>query len=162
MRIGSYQLNAIETGQFALDGGAMFGVVPRPLWERKLPPDDRNRVHLAVRALLVREMDESGKPTGRNLLIDTGVGQKWDARMADIYGVDHSLLRIETSLAELDLGLEDINHVLLTHLHFDHAGGATRRDEHGKLVPTFPNARYYVQQQNLDWAQNPTQKDRAS
>ena len=82
--------------------------------------------------------------------------------MADIYGVDHSLLRIETSLAELDLGLEDINHVLLTHLHFDHAGGATRRDEHGKLVPTFPNARYYVQQQNLDWAQNPTQKDRAS
>lgn len=162
MRIGKYQLNAVETGEFALDGGAMFGVVPRTLWERKLPPDDRNRIHLAVRALLVQELDDGGIPTGHNLLIDTGVGQKWDARMADIYGVDHSRLRIETSLAELELRLEDIGHVLLTHLHFDHAGGATRRDESRGLVPTFPNARYYVQQQNLDWAQNPTQKDRAS
>lgn len=162
MRIGSYQLNAVETGQFALDGGAMFGVVPRPLWERKLPPDDRNRVHLAVRALLARELDAAGEPTGRNLLVDTGVGQKWDARMADIYGVDHSRLRIETSLRELGLGLDDISDVLLTHLHFDHAGGATRRNDAGELVPTFPQARYYVQKQNLDWAQNPTQKDRAS
>ncbi|MEZ5989347.1 MAG: MBL fold metallo-hydrolase [Planctomycetota bacterium] len=162
MQLGRFQALPIETGRFALDGGAMFGVVPRTLWERKLPPDERNRVDLALRALLLRELGEDGAPTGRNLLVDTGVGQKWDPKLADIYKVDHHELRVETSLAAEGLGVGDITDVVLTHLHFDHAGGATRRDADRNLVPTFPNARYWVQAENLAWASSPTQKDRAS
>ena len=156
MRIGRYKLSSVETGQFALDGGAMFGVVPRALWERKIPPDDRNRIGLALRALLIEEVD--GK---RKILVDTGIGQKWDPKEADMYGIDHSKLKLEKGLAERGLGTADITDVFLTHLHFDHAGGATKRvgDE---IVPTFENATYYVQEKNLEWAQNPTPKDRAS
>ncbi len=162
MRIGSYDLLPVETGRFALDGGAMFGVVPRALWERTNPPDERNRVPLALRALLARELAPSGRPTGRNLLVDTGIGAKWNDKGADIYGVDHRDFSIERGLAAHGLGVEDIDEVLLTHLHFDHAGGATRRTGDGSLVPTFPKARYYVQARNLAWARDPTEKDRAS
>ena len=95
MRIGRYKLSSVETGQFALDGGAMFGVVPRVLWERKIPPDDRNRVGLALRALLIEEVD--GK---RKILVDTGIGHKWNEKHADIYGIDHSQLKLEKGLAK--------------------------------------------------------------
>ncbi len=156
MRIGPYELSSIETGWFALDGGAMFGVVPRSLWERKLPADDRNRVGLALRALLLEEGDGP-----RKILVDTGIGQKWDAKSADIFAVDHSRLELEKSLQERGLKTSDITDVLLTHLHFDHAGGATKKIGN-KIVPTFENAQYHVQKDNLAWAQNPTEKDRAS
>jgi glyoxylase-like metal-dependent hydrolase (beta-lactamase superfamily II) len=156
MIIGNYRLASVETGRFALDGGAMFGVVPKALWEKKIPADERNRIGLAVRALLIEEV--SGP---RKILVDTGIGQKWDAKGQDIYGIDHSTLRLETSLAALGLAPDDITDVLLTHLHFDHAGGATKLAG-GKVVPTFPNATYWVQRQNLAWAKNPTEKDRAS
>ncbi|HHI78398.1 MAG TPA: MBL fold metallo-hydrolase [Planctomycetes bacterium] len=162
MRIGNWKLFPVETGRFALDGGAMFGVVPRTLWEKKNPPDERNRVPMALRALLARKVDQSGAFTGQNLLVDTGVGDKWSPKLADIYAVDHSQLSIERGLAEHGLKASDITQVLLTHLHFDHAGGATRKREDGSIVPTFENATYYVQKGNLEWARNPTEKDRAS
>lgn len=156
MQIGPYRLSSIETGAFALDGGAMFGVVPKALWERKIPADDRNRIGLAVRALLIEEIHGN-----RKILVDTGLGQKWGEKLAQIYAVDHSKLRLETSLEARGLSTASITDVLLTHLHFDHAGGATKRV--GKqIVPTFENARYYVQERNLAWAHEPTEKDRAS
>ncbi len=156
MQIGSYKLRSIETGEFALDGGAMFGVVPRTLWERVAPPDDRNRVQLALRALLLEEIDGPAR-----ILVDTGIGTKWAPKLADIYGVDHGKLSVERSLQDHGLTTGDITDVLLTHLHFDHAGGATTR-RGDEVVPTYENARYWVQRRNLEWARNPTEKDRAS
>ena len=152
----------METGRFALDGGAMFGVVPKTLWERNHPPDERNRVPMALRALLARKVNREGAFTGQNLLVDTGIGDKWSDKLAKIYAVDHSELSIERGLAEHGLKASDITEVLLTHLHFDHAGGATRKREDGSMVPTFENATYYVQKGNLEWARHPTEKDRAS
>ncbi len=157
MRIGPYELTSIETGWMALDGGAMFGVVPRALWSRHIEPDERGRIGLALRALLIEEQGGSG----RRILVDTGIGQKWDPKGADIFGIDHSRLELERSLAERGLATSDITDVLLTHLHFDHAGGATKKMG-DTIVPTFENATYYVQKANLEWAQSPTDKDRAS
>ena len=159
MRIGPYQLSSIETGWFALDGGAMFGVVPRALWQRHMEPDEVGRVKLALRALLIEEIE--GK---RKILVDTGIGQKWDAKGQQMFAIDHGELQLERSLAARGLRTSEITDVLLTHLHFDHAGGATKRGEgaDAATVPTFENATYYVQERNLEWAQNPTDKDRAS
>ena len=156
MRIGPWELSSIETGWFALDGGAMFGVVPRTLWEKQIPADERSRIGLALRAMLIEEVEGP-----RKILVDTGIGQKWNAKGADIFGVDHDNYDLHRSLAERGLKTSDITDVLLTHLHFDHAGGATMR-EGDKIVPTFPNATYHLQQDNLAWALNPTEKDRAS
>lgn len=156
MRIGPYRLSSIETGTCALDGGAMFGVVPKVVWEKELPADERNRVRLSLRALLLEEIDGPAR-----ILVDTGIGDKWSAKHADIYGIDHRQSSLEASLAERGLRTADITDVLLTHLHFDHAGGATRR-RGDDVVPTFANARYWVQSRNLAWARNPTERDRAS
>ncbi|MDP2600150.1 MAG: MBL fold metallo-hydrolase [Deltaproteobacteria bacterium] len=155
MRIGSYEIFAIETGEFALDGGAMFGVVPKTLWGKKIPVDEKNRIDMRLRCLLLQG-------DGRNILIDCGMGEKWDAKMRDIYRLDTSRYSIEKSLASHGLKTSDITDVILTHLHFDHAGGSTYKDNNGKLLPTFPKATYIVQKENLDWARNPTEKDRAS
>ena len=154
MRIGSYDLHAIETGEFALDGGAMFGVVPKTLWAKKIPVDEKNRIDMRLRCLLLQG-------DGRNILIDCGMGDKWDAKMREIYRLDTSRYSIEKSLATHGLKTGDITDVVLTHLHFDHAGGSTKL-ENSKLVPTFSKAKYYVQKENLDWGRNPTEKDRAS
>lgn len=153
MRIGPYTLHPIETGEFALDGGAMFGIVPKPLWEKKIPVDARNRIDLRLRCLLLQSDD-------RCILIDVGMGTKWDEKARDIYRLDHSRLSLELSLDKLQLTPDDITDVILTHLHFDHAGGATTFRE-GMLVPTFPRAAYYVQRKNYEWALCST-KDRAS
>ncbi len=154
MKIGSYELHAIETGRFALDGGAMFGVVPRPLWEKTNPPDDRNRIAMAARALLVIG-------DGRRILVDTGNGDKFDPKFGSIYKMESGRGIIAASLAHHQLTPADITDVILTHLHFDHAGGATCREgEH--VVPAFPNATYYVQQHHWDAALHPSERDRAS
>ena len=155
MKIGPYHLTALETGDFALDGGAMFGVVPRTLWQKKIPADERNRIDLALRVLLIES-------SSRRILVDTGIGAKWSDRDRDIFKVSHERKDLERALVDRGLGLGDITDVILTHLHFDHAGGATREGEGGRLEATFPNARYYVQRENLEWALNPTEKDRAS
>ncbi len=155
MTIGPYTLTPIETGRFALDGGAMFGVVPKNLWNRTNPADDQNRIDMALRALLIQG-------SGMNILVDTGMGDKYDEKARAIYKLDHSKFTLLASLAEKGLKPEDITHVIQTHLHFDHCGGMVSQTASGEFVPTFPNAKVFVQKENLKWARNPTDKDRAS
>ena len=155
MHIASYELYTIETGEFVLDGGAMFGIVPKALWEKKIPADNKNRITLRMRSLLI-----SGNE--RNILVDTGIGNKDDALFQDIYKVDHSNFQFERSLSQHNLTCDDITDVILTHFHFDHAGGSTKFNEAGKVVPTFPNAYYFIQKENLTWAKDPSEKDQAS
>lgn len=154
MKIGPYAIRAIETGRFALDGGAMFGVVPQVMWSKTNPPDERNRITMASRCLLICG-------DGKNILVDAGVGTKLDDKLKGIYRIDYAHSSLDRSLASVGLSVNDITHVILTHLHFDHAGGSTHI-QHGKLVPTFPKARYLVQKDQWDRALNPSEKDRAS
>lgn len=155
MKIGFYNLHSIETGEFALDGGAMFGIIPKVLWEKKIPADEKNRIPLRLRALLI-----SGN--GKNILVDDGIGTKDDNKFTNIYKIDHSRFTLESSLSKYNLTYEDITDVVLTHFHFDHAGGSTKLDKNGKIVPTFSNATYYIQKRNLEWAKDPSEKDQAS
>lgn len=155
IQIGPYIIDALETGEFALDGGAMFGVVPKPVWSNKISVDALNRIDMRLRCLLLRAED-------RVILVDTGIGHKEDERFMALYRVDYSRFTLEKALAAHGLGFDDVTDVILTHLHFDHAGGATTRDAEGRITPTFPNATYYVQKANLDWALHPTERDRAS
>lgn len=154
MKIGPYEVHTLETGRFALDGGAMFGIVPKPIWSKFHPPDERNRIELAMRVLLIRD----GK---KNILVDVGIGTKFSPKLVDIYRVDHEKFNLVSSLRTFSLGAEDITHVILTHLHFDHAGGSTERRD-GDVLPAFPEARYYVQKAHWKLALNPTDKDRGS
>lgn len=149
-----YTLHALDTGTFRLDGGAMFGVVPRPLWERRLAPDDRNRIPMAMRCLLA-------EGDGRLVLFDAGLGHKYDARFADLYALDHETATLERSLRAAGFAPADVTDVVLTHLHFDHVGGCTRRDG-DRLALTFPNALHHVQQRHWDWALAPNPRERAS
>lgn len=158
MTIGPYTVHPIETGRFALDGGAMFGVVPRPLWEKNAPPDEKNRITMAARALLLTGNDR-GKE--RRILIDTGNGDKLDSKLKSIYRIDTASFNIVDSLAAAGATPADITDVILTHLHFDHAGGATVR-RGGGVEPAFPNATYYVQREQWEAALHPTERDRAS
>lgn len=153
MQIGKYKLNIIESGFFGLDGGAMFGIIPKVLWQKTNPADDVNRIKLATRHLLL-ESDS------KKIIIDTGMGNKWDDKEKRIYAVDEKF-SMNSALAKKGWKAEDITDVILTHLHFDHTGGSTiLRD--GKLEPTFPNANYYVQKQNYDWAIQPSDRDKGS
>ena len=154
MKIGNYKLDSIETGRFSLDGGAMFGVVPWVFWSKTNPPDERQRITLAARCLLIRG-------EGRTILVDTGNGSKWNDKLKDIYRLDNSKFSLEDSMAKAGVKPEEVTDVILTHLHFDHCGGSTKIAD-GKLIPTFPNAVHYVQKANWDLSQNPTDRDRAS
>lgn len=154
MKIGKYTIHIIDSGRFALDGGAMFGVIPKPLWERTNKPDTSNRITLATRNLLL----SSGT---RNILIDTGMGEKWDEKSRDIYCIDSQNFSMKNALAKVGFTPSDITDVFLTHLHFDHTGGSTIF-EGNKIVPAFPNAKYYVSQRNLEWALEPTERDKGS
>lgn len=159
MRIGPYNLLTIESGEFALDGGAMFGIVPKPLWEKRIGVDARNRIDMRVRCLLIHG-DVGGK--ARTILVDTGMGTKWNEKEKNIYRVDFSRYELIKCLRDAGVGQEDVTDVILSHLHFDHAGGATTLSTGGKVVPTFPRATYYVQRTHWEWANNPTDKDRGS
>lgn len=155
MNIGKFKLTAIDTSIFALDGGAMFGVVPKALWSKMYNSgDDQNRIPLSARPLLVEWED-------RKMLIDTGNGDKFNQKFADMYSLNSTESAIENALAKINITPDQITDVVLTHLHFDHAGGATKF-ENNQIVPTFANAKYYVQKEHLSWAENPTEKDRAS
>jgi glyoxylase-like metal-dependent hydrolase (beta-lactamase superfamily II) len=154
MRIGPYQLHAIDTGSFALDGGAMFGVVPRTLWAKAIAPDGSNRIPMAARALLLRG-------GGKTILIDTGNGGKLNDKLTAIYKIDATRADLLSSLAARGVNPTDVTDVILTHCHFDHAGGGTSLVD-GKVVPTFPRARYHLQREHWLAAQNPTERDRAS
>jgi len=155
LSLGRYRLASVLAGTFALDGGAMFGIVPRPLWEKQVPPDSRNRIRLAARCLLA--VDSEGP---RRILVDDGMGDKWDAKRADIYAVEGRDLDAE--LARHGVARQDVTDVILTHLHFDHAGGTTRRGAGGRLELAFPNATYHLQRRNWQWAHAPSERDAGS
>jgi methylmalonyl-CoA epimerase len=151
--LGDLELISVSDGFIQLDGGAMFGVVPRTLWETRLPPDDRNRIPLGLRPLIVRGAE--------TMIIDAGCGDKMDAKLADIYGLDRSY-HLDHALAEAGLTVDDIDIVLASHLHFDHVGGFTRRGEDGRVIPRFPNARYIAHRQEWDDATHPHERNKAS
>ncbi|GAB4365262.1 MAG: MBL fold metallo-hydrolase [Calditrichia bacterium] len=155
MQIGKYDVHMIDTGRYRLDGGAMFGVVPQTLWKKEHPPDDKNRIEMALNTLLL-------VGNGHVILIDTGIGDKFSEKFAEIYAIDHSRHSLLKSLANHNIQPEDVTDVILTHLHFDHAGGATYYDADGALKLRFPNASHYVQKKQLEWAQRGFEKDRAS
>jgi glyoxylase-like metal-dependent hydrolase (beta-lactamase superfamily II) len=157
--LGRWQVHAIHAGTQRLDGGAMFGVVPKPLWERRITPDERNRIPLAMRCLLVEH--DVGP-----ILIDTGAGNKEDSKFRDIYGIENrgadGRTRLEDGLREIGVRPEDVTLVINTHLHFDHAGGNTYRDASGVIRPAFPNARYVVQTGEYEFATHTNERTAAS
>jgi methylmalonyl-CoA epimerase len=151
--LGDLELVTLSDGFFHLDGGAMFGVVPRTLWEKRLPPDDRNRIPLGMRPLVVH-----GEQT---ILIDAGCGDKMDAKSADIYGLERAY-HLDHSLQDAGLSPDDIDIVVASHLHFDHVGGFTARARDGRIVPRFPRARYVAHRDEWDDATHPHERNRAS
>lgn len=153
MRIGGFEIDLVSDGTFWLDGGAMFGVVPKVFWEKISPPDEKNRIKLGLNCLLVRG-------NGKRVLIDTGCGFKYSSRELKIYGIQHE----RTVLSDLDrLGVapSDIDFVINTHLHFDHCGGNTGHKD-GGLAASFPNATYVVQRQEFEDAAHPSERTQAS
>jgi glyoxylase-like metal-dependent hydrolase (beta-lactamase superfamily II) len=153
MKLGDIEFHILSDGQFRLDGGAMFGVVPRPLWEKRMPPDERNRITLGMNCLLIRS-------AGKWVLVETGAGDKWDAKQRDIFAIGGPP-RLPDQLHARGVKPEQIDIVINTHLHFDHCGWNTRIVD-GKARPTFPNARYVVHRGELEHAKQPTERDRAS
>jgi glyoxylase-like metal-dependent hydrolase (beta-lactamase superfamily II) len=154
MTFGDLELISLFDGFFRLDGGAMFGIVPKTLWERRTPADDRNRITLGMRPLLVR--------TGAiALLIDAGIGDKMDAKNTAIYAIDRSR-NLDHSLADAGLAVDQIDVVLASHLHFDHAGGFTTRDGPGPIRPRFARARYVARTAEWEDATHPHERNRAS
>lgn len=154
MRLGNLEFHIVSDGGFRLDGGAMFGVVPKTLWEKQKPADELNRIQMATNCLLVVSGDEL-------VLIDSGLGDKGDERFHRIFGLDADDRRLPDSIRRAGYELEDVTQVLLTHLHFDHCGWNTRH-EGDLLVPTFPNARYWIDSGELEHARAPNERDRAS
>lgn len=155
MRIGDYRLEILPDTEFRLDGGAMFGVVPRNLWAQVCPPDDQNRIRLNMNCVFVATGSEK-------VLIDTGIGDKWSAKESAIYGIDRKRTLPQTLEQLTGVTADDITIVVNTHLHFDHAGGNTTLDENGGVIPTFRNARYFVSRNELEHAGKPSERDRAS
>jgi glyoxylase-like metal-dependent hydrolase (beta-lactamase superfamily II) len=154
MKFSGIEIQAVSDGTFKLDGGAMFGVVPKTLWKMLAEPDDENRILLALDCLLVRD-------GAHNLLLECGIGDKFAERFAKMYAIDRKGGLIE-NLIRLGVDPSSITDVAPSHLHFDHAGFMTRKDVSGNWVPTFPNAKYHFQEKHLAWANNPSFKDRAS
>jgi glyoxylase-like metal-dependent hydrolase (beta-lactamase superfamily II) len=155
VQFGDYRVEVVPGGEFRLDGGAMFGVVPRALWQRVAPPDEENRVRLNANCLYV-------EAAGERILIETGMGDKWSPRHAETYCVRPERTLVESLREAAGRAPEEITVVVNTHLHFDHAGGNTRLDDEGRAVPTFPNARYFVSREEYEHAERPHERDRAS
>jgi len=155
MQFGDYRVEIVSDCEFRLDGGAMFGVVPRTLWSRHFPPDDQNRIRMNMNCVFV----DTGK---ERVLIETGIGDKWSDKLRAMYGIDRRRTLEESLRAIAGVSANEITIVVNTHLHFDHAGGNTRLDDKGKVVPAFPNARYFVSRAEYEHAEAPHERDRAS
>ena len=149
-----WKINVIESGKFKLDGGAMMGSVPKVLWNKTNPSDELNRIDLAMRCLLL----DNGK---EKILIETGIGNKNSSKFVEMFCIEQSTFPLKDELKSFGYELEDITHVILTHLHFDHAGGSTHSVD-DKILPTFPNAKYIISKSNWEAALNPNPNDRAS
>ncbi|HEU4725083.1 MAG TPA: MBL fold metallo-hydrolase [Candidatus Eisenbacteria bacterium] len=152
--IGPYTVRFLSGGRFRLDGGAMFGVVPKTLWNRVMPADEKNRIQMAMNCLLI-------EGNGKRVLVDAGSGTKNEPKFRDIYAIERPERLIE-DLASLDVAPAQIDTVALTHLHFDHCGGGTTRGADGAVAPTFPNARYLVRRQEWQDAHHANERNRAS
>lgn len=155
MLFGDYRVEIVPDAELRLDGGAMFGVVPRALWSKVCPPDEENRVRLSMNCLFVETETE-------RILIETGAGDKWSPKHEAMYGIRRERPLSESLRAITGVGADEITIVVNTHLHFDHAGGNTKRDETGRIVPTFPQARYFVSRGEYEHAEHPHERDRAS
>jgi glyoxylase-like metal-dependent hydrolase (beta-lactamase superfamily II) len=147
------RVHAIDAGTVRLDGGSMFGVVPKPMWSRQIAADDRNRIPLSMRCLLIETAE-------RNILIDTGAGNKTSEKLRAIYGIENegAPTRLETSLRVAGVEPEDVDTIIATHLHFDHAGGQTTLRDDGSVVPAFPNARYLIRRGEWEAAHSPNRR----
>jgi glyoxylase-like metal-dependent hydrolase (beta-lactamase superfamily II) len=154
MQLGDWTFRTFHDGRFKLDGGAMFGVVPKTFWERSHPSDEKNRIELDLRCLLAEHGD-------RRILVDTGMGDRWGDKHRQIYALERRPNQLVAELAEAGITRESITDVVLTHLHFDHCGG-TLQEADGELRPVFANARHWVQKRQWEWAQDPSERDRAS
>jgi glyoxylase-like metal-dependent hydrolase (beta-lactamase superfamily II) len=155
MQFGDYRVEVIPDCEFRLDGGAMFGVVPRELWTKVSPPDQQNRIRMNMNCVFI----EAGR---ERILIDTGIGDKWSEKHRAMYGIDRKRTLGNSLRAIAGVGPEEITIVINTHLHFDHAGGNTSLHESGKAVASFPNARYFVSLAEYEHAEAPNERDRAS
>jgi glyoxylase-like metal-dependent hydrolase (beta-lactamase superfamily II) len=155
MQVGDYRVEIVPDTEFHLDGGAMFGVVPRKLWAQECPPDDDNRIRMNMNCVFIDTGTEK-------ILIETGIGEKWTAKQSSRYGIERRQSLSETLKIRTGVTADEITIVVNTHLHFDHAGGNTQLDAHGKPVPAFPNARYFVSGAELAHADSPSERDRAS
>jgi glyoxylase-like metal-dependent hydrolase (beta-lactamase superfamily II) len=155
MQFGDYRVEIIPDTEFRLDGGAMFGVVPRNLWSRVAPPDEQNRIRMNMNCLFVETATE-------RILIETGIGEKWSAKHAAMYGITRNRTLADSLRAITGYGPEAITIVINTHLHFDHAGGNTVLNDSGEAVPAFSHARYYFSQAEYEHAEQPGERDRAS
>jgi glyoxylase-like metal-dependent hydrolase (beta-lactamase superfamily II) len=157
MPLGRFRLHALGAGLQWLDGGAMFGIVPKPLWEKRIPADGRNRIPLAMRCVLVETPDAL-------VLIDNGVGNKEDQKFIDIYGIENAgnPTRLEDGIRAAGFSPEDVDVMIDSHLHFDHAGGNTFRDAEGQVRLSFPNATYFVQRGEFEYAHWRNERTQAS
>lgn len=155
MILGDYRIEIIPDTEFRLDGGAMFGVVPRVLWEKVAPPDELNRIQMNMNCLFIETPTEK-------ILIETGIGEKWTEKQIKNYGIFRQKPFAETLYEKTGCSFQDITIVVNTHLHFDHAGGNTIPNHKGFAVPQFVNARYFVSKSEFEHAQNPHERDRAS
>ena len=154
-KIGRWKVSVLETGDFKLDGGAMMGSVPKVLWEKTNPADSLNRIDLALRCVLVDD--------GENVvLIETGIGDKYTEKFKKMFKIKQEKNTLSNTLSKYNYSIKNITHVVLTHLHFDHAGGATTKNNHGQIVPTFPHAKYYISESNWEAGIKPSPRDRAS
>jgi glyoxylase-like metal-dependent hydrolase (beta-lactamase superfamily II) len=157
LTIGEFELSVFSDGTYPLDGGAFFGVVPKIMWSRKLPADEKNYCTAGLNSLLIRT--EHTRTEKQNVLVETGMGNKLSERMIKFYGQPAQLLK---NLATGGVSPEDIDIVINTHLHFDHCGWNTVRDANGKIVPTFPKAKYYAPEGEWQYARKPSERDAIS
>jgi len=154
INIGEFELHFLHDGEFWLDGGGYFGVIPKVLWSRMVTPDEKNRVVLKSNPLLV-------KTDNNNILIDPGLGNKYNEKQAKIWNIKNEPSVVD-SLAEIGMTPEDIDIVIATHLHFDHMGASTKFDESGKVVPVFKNAVHYIQKGEWEDAVNPNERTKGT
>src|SRR6266567_5812922 len=155
MLFGDYRIEIVPDAEFYLDGGAMFGVVPRNLWSKFCPPDEQNRIRLNMNCVFI----DSGS---ERILIETGIGEKWSTKHSEMYGIRRQRALPDSLQSITGFAPETVTVVVNTHLHFDHAGGNTSPEQEGSAVAAFPNARYLVSRGEFEHAENPGERDRAS